>query len=75
MQPDTKEENMFFPDGNTLILNEQEQKQCEGFLNASECDGLPAGFEPGSAIAPIPHCNWNCPLKKRPRGQFVPFKI
>ena len=23
-QPDTKEENMFFPDGNTLILNEQE---------------------------------------------------
>ena len=37
MQPDTKEENMFFPDGNTLILNEQEQKQCEGFLNASEC--------------------------------------
>ena len=90
MQPDTKEENMFFPDGNTLILNEQQQKQCEGFLTASECleslksmesnkspgsDGLPAGFEPGSAIAPIPHCNWNCPLKKRPRGQFVPFKI
>ena len=37
MQPDTKEENMFFPDGNSLILNEQEQKQCEGFLNASEC--------------------------------------
>ena len=58
-QPDTKEENMFFPDGNTLILNEQEQKQCEGFLTASECleslksmesnkspgsDGLPAEF-------------------------------
>ena len=55
----TKEENMFFPDGNTLILNEQEQKQCEGFLTASECleslksmesnkspgsDGLPAEF-------------------------------
>ena len=37
MQPDTKEENMFFPDGNTLILNEQEQKECEGFLTASEC--------------------------------------
>ena len=50
---------MFFPDGNTLILNEQEQKQCEGFLTASECleslksmesnkspgsDGLPAEF-------------------------------
>ena len=33
------------------------------------------GFEPGRAIAPIPHCNWNCPFKKRPRGQFVPFKI
>ena len=63
---------MFFPDGNTLILNEQEQKQCEGFLTASECleslksmesnkspgsDGLSAGFEPGSAVAPIPHCN------------------
>ena len=58
-QPDTKEENMFFPDGNTLILNEQEQKQCEGFLTASECleslksmesnkspgsDGLPREF-------------------------------
>ena len=58
-QSDTKEENMFFPDGNTLILNEQEQKQCEGFLTASEClkslksiesnksprsDGLPAEF-------------------------------
>ena len=28
---------MFFPDGNTLILNEQEQKQCEGFLTASAC--------------------------------------
>ena len=26
-----------------------------------------AGFEPGRAIAPIPHCNWNCPFKKRPR--------
>ena len=36
-QPDTKEENMFFPDGDTLILIEQEQKQCEGFLTASEC--------------------------------------
>ena len=50
---------MFFPDGNTLILNEQEQKQCVGFLTASECleslksmesnksprrDGLPAEF-------------------------------
>ena len=33
------------------------------------------GFEPGRAIAPIPHCNWNCSFKKRPRGQFVPFKI
>ena len=33
------------------------------------------GFEPGRAIAPIPHCTWNCPLKKRSRGQFVPFKI
>ena len=58
-QSDTKEENMLFPDGNTLILNEQEQKQCEGFLTASECleslksmesnecpgsDGLPAEF-------------------------------
>ena len=28
---------MFFPDGNTLSLNEQEHKQCEGFLTASEC--------------------------------------
>ena len=58
-QPDSKEENMFFPDRNPLILNEQEQKQCEGFLTASECleslksmesnkspgsDGLPAEF-------------------------------
>ena len=34
-----------------------------------------AEFEPGRAIAPIPHCNWSCPLKKQPRGQFVPFKI
>ena len=31
-----------------------------------------AGFEPGRAIAPILHCNWNCPFKKRPRGQFAP---
>ena len=22
-----------------------------------------AGFEPGRATAPIPHCNWNCPFK------------
>jgi len=36
-QPDIKEENMFFPDGNILILNEQEQKHCEGLLTASEC--------------------------------------
>ena len=36
-QPDIKEENLFFPDGNTLILSEQEQKHCEGFLTASEC--------------------------------------
>ena len=58
-QPDTKEENMFFPDENTLILNEEEQKQCECFLTASECleslksmesnkspgsDGLPTEF-------------------------------
>ena len=58
-QPDIKEENMFFPDGNILILNEQEQKHCEGLLTASECleslksmesnkspgsDGLPAEF-------------------------------
>lgn len=50
---------MFFLDENTLILNEEEQKQCEGFLTASECleslksmesnrspgsDGLPAEF-------------------------------
>ena len=50
---------MFFPDGNNLILNEQEQKHCEGLLTASECleslksmesnkspgsDGLPAEF-------------------------------
>ena len=50
---------MFFPDGNILILNEQEQKHCEGLLTASECleslksmesnkspgsDGLPAEF-------------------------------
>ena len=50
---------MFFPDGNTLILNEQEQKHCKGFLTISEClenlksmesnkspgsDGLPAEF-------------------------------
>ena len=34
-----------------------------------------AGFEPGRAIVPILHCNWNCPFKKRPRGQFVPFQI
>ena len=33
------------------------------------------GFEPGRAIAPIPHCKLNCPFKKRPRGQLVPFKI
>ena len=33
------------------------------------------GFEPGCAISPIPHCNWNYPLKKPPRGQFLPFKI
>ena len=32
---------------------------------------LLSGFKPGRTIAPIPHCNWNCPLKKRPRGQFV----
>jgi len=37
MQPDIKEEKMFFPDGNTLILNEQGQKHCEGLLTASEC--------------------------------------
>ena len=50
---------MFFPDGNTLILFEQEQKHCEGLLAASEYseslksiesnkspgrDGLPAEF-------------------------------
>ena len=50
---------MFFPDWNVLILNEQEQKHCEGLLTASECleslksmesnkspgsDGLPAEF-------------------------------
>ena len=38
-------------------------------------DDTMTGFEPGRAIAPIPHCNWNCPFKKQPRGQFVPFKI
>ena len=37
--------------------------------------GTYAGFEPGRTIAPIPHYNWNCPLTKWPRGQFVPFKI
>ena len=36
---------------------------------------ISSGFEPGRAIVPIPHCNWNCPLKKWSRGQFVPFKI
>ena len=50
---------MFFPDGNALILNEQEQNQSEGCLTTSECleslksmesnkspgsDGLPAEF-------------------------------
>ena len=25
-----------------------------------------AGFEPGRAVASIPHCSLNCPLKKRP---------
>ena len=58
-QPDAKVESMFFPDGNTLVLNEHENKQCEGFLTAPECleslksmesnkspgsDGLPAEF-------------------------------
>ena len=37
--------------------------------------GEGSGFEPGRSIAPIPHCNWNCPFKKRPRGQFVPLKF
>ena len=32
------------------------------------------GFEPGRAIAPIPHCNWNSPFKKRPRGQICPIQ-
>lgn len=32
-------------------------------------------FEPGRAVAPIPHWSLNCPLKKRPRRQFIPFKI
>ena len=35
---------------------------------------LCSGFEPGRAIAPIPHCSWNCPLKKWPRGQFCPLQ-
>ena len=36
---------------------------------------MSAGFEPGHAIAPIPHCNWNCPLKKRPRQQNFGKKL
>ena len=33
-----------------------------------------AGFEPGHAIAPIPQCNWNCPLKKTANGTICPFQ-
>ena len=31
------------------------------------------GFEPGCAIAPIPHCNWNCPSKKTAKGTICPL--
>ena len=34
------------------------------------------GFEPGCAILPIPHCNWNYPLKKTAKGTiFSPLKF
>ena len=33
-----------------------------------------AGFEPGRAIAPIPHCNWNCPFKKTAKGTICPLQ-
>ena len=50
------EESMFFPDENTLILNEQEQNQCEGFLTASECleslKSMESNKSPGSDDLP-----------------------
>ena len=33
------------------------------------------GFEPGRAIAPIPHCNWNCPLKNGQGDNLSPSKF
>ena len=35
---------------------------------------MSAGFEPGHAIAPIPHCNWNCPLKKTAKATICPLQ-
>ena len=32
-------------------------------------------FEPGRAIAPIPHCNWNCPLKNGQGDNLSPSKF
>ena len=34
-----------------------------------------AGFEPDCTTVPIAHRSWNCPLKKQPERQIVPFKI
>ena len=37
---------------------------------------ISTGFEPGCAISPIPHCNWNYPLKKTAKGTiFSPLKF
>ena len=36
---------------------------------------MSAGFEPGHAIAPIPHCNWNCPLKNGQGNNLSPSKF
>ena len=33
------------------------------------------GFEPGCTIAPIPHCNWNCPLKNSQGDNLSPSKF
>ena len=33
------------------------------------------GFKPGCTIAPIPHCNWNCPLKNGQGDNLSPSKF
>ena len=47
---------MFFPDGNTPILDEQEQKHCKGLLTASECleslKSMESNKSPGSDSLP-----------------------